>query len=316
MSSELRVKKLRGSGGYAIAALTDEQQSKASIGGPDLFLAPLCRIDPDSISKYMCNMCDKEYEGSPKIQYENPNEDVAPGLTLIEKGRYLCNTCGTTIAEYREFRKDEEGQQQQQEAETAAEPPAVHPQSEPVAEQAVAQAAEPSAQTEPTAVATAPTEDTQAAEPSAQTEPTAVATEQPTMTATATAATSPSDATESPPSTESAETAEASVSPMEGRPVYDENASKIGTVKQIGLDRSTNSMAMVVTQNDGAESIIPWSRIRKVGEAVLLGEAATTTTTAQAQSPGAAPQSAGGCGSCGFANREGSKFCEECGTRL
>ena len=79
-------------------------------------------------------------------------------------------------------------------------------------------------------------------------------------------------------------------------------------------------MAMLVTQNDGSESIIPWSRIRKVGEAVLLGEAATTPTTAaaatQTQSPSDASQSAGVCGSCGFANRAGSKFCEECGARL
>jgi hypothetical protein len=40
MSSELRLKKLRGSGGYIMASVTDEQQVKGNLGGPDLFLAP------------------------------------------------------------------------------------------------------------------------------------------------------------------------------------------------------------------------------------------------------------------------------------
>ena len=40
MSSELRLKKLRGSGGYIMATVTDEQQMKGNLGGPDLFLAP------------------------------------------------------------------------------------------------------------------------------------------------------------------------------------------------------------------------------------------------------------------------------------
>ena len=41
MSSELRLKKLRGSGGYVMAKVTDQQQSKGNLGGPDLFLAPI-----------------------------------------------------------------------------------------------------------------------------------------------------------------------------------------------------------------------------------------------------------------------------------
>ena len=32
-------KKLRGSGGYAIAKITDEEQKKGNLGGPELFLA-------------------------------------------------------------------------------------------------------------------------------------------------------------------------------------------------------------------------------------------------------------------------------------
>jgi len=77
MSEDLRIKKLRGSGGFVIAQVTDEQQRKGNLGGPDLFLAPIGRLDVESVKKYTCNTCDKEYEGSPKIEYENPNEEVA-----------------------------------------------------------------------------------------------------------------------------------------------------------------------------------------------------------------------------------------------
>jgi len=108
MSEDLRIKKLRGSGGFVIAQVTDEQQSKGNLGGPDLFLAPIGRLDIESIKKYTCNTCDKEYEGSPKIEYENPNEEVAENLILAERGQYLCTTCGSPIAEYREFKKPNE----------------------------------------------------------------------------------------------------------------------------------------------------------------------------------------------------------------
>src|SRR5574337_1186407 len=77
MSNELRLKKLRGSGGFIMATVNDDQQRKGNLGGPDLFLAPVGRLDSEKISKYYCNTCEKEYEGSPKIEYENPNEIVA-----------------------------------------------------------------------------------------------------------------------------------------------------------------------------------------------------------------------------------------------
>ena len=108
MSEDLRIKKLRGSGGFVMAQVTDEQQRKGNLGGPDLFLAPIGRLDVESIKKYTCNTCDKEYDGGPKIEYENPNEEVAENLILAERGQYLCTTCGSPIAEYREFRKPDE----------------------------------------------------------------------------------------------------------------------------------------------------------------------------------------------------------------
>ena len=50
-----------------------------------------------------------EYEGSPKIDYESPNEEVAENLVLLDKGQYLCTTCGSFLAEYRYFSKPDEG---------------------------------------------------------------------------------------------------------------------------------------------------------------------------------------------------------------
>jgi sporulation protein YlmC with PRC-barrel domain len=108
MSTDLRIKKLRGSGGYVMAQVSDEQQRKGNLGGPDLFLAPIGRLDEYTIKKYSCNMCDKEYDGSPKIEYEHPNEQVADNLILVERGQYLCIECGSPIAEYREFQKSDE----------------------------------------------------------------------------------------------------------------------------------------------------------------------------------------------------------------
>lgn len=91
-----------------MAQVSDEQQRKGNLGGPDLFLAPMGRLDEYTIKKYSCNICDKEYDGSPKIEYEHPNEQVADNLILVERGQYLCIECGSPIAEYREFQKSDE----------------------------------------------------------------------------------------------------------------------------------------------------------------------------------------------------------------
>ena len=287
MSSELRVKKLRGSGGYVVAALTDEQQTKASIGGPDLFLAPLCRMDTDRMSKHMCNMCDKEYEGPPEIHYESPNEEVAPGLTLIEKGRYFCKACSSTIAEYREFRKEGE-----QEAGLTAEQPQHQEQQASVAPtQTVA------AETASAPPASAPP----ASAPPASAPPSATAPQQqPTQTQQQSPpADTPSDASD--------------VSDINGRAVYDENAIKIGIVNRIGID-AANTMVLVITKDDGDEEAIPWSSVRKVGEIVLLGDGGPADAPVAAAAAG--DENSVRCGSCGFENREGSRFCEECGAKL
>ena len=99
--------KLKGSGGSVVAEVTDEQAKKTDLGVGELFLAPVGRLDEQKISKYYCKNCDVEFEKSPKIEYENPNEEVAPGMILKEKGRYICHQCSSMIGEYREFLKQE-----------------------------------------------------------------------------------------------------------------------------------------------------------------------------------------------------------------
>lgn len=130
MAEDMAQKKLRGSGGFAIAKVTDDEQKMANLGGPELFLAGIGRLDEDRFTKYFCNKCEKEYEGAPALKYENPNEDLGEGVTLVEKGEYKCKTCNSTIAQYRKF--DAPGQQAQKpEPKPAAEKPA--PASTPVA---------------------------------------------------------------------------------------------------------------------------------------------------------------------------------------
>jgi len=249
MSSELRLKKLRGSGGYVMATVTDEQQMKGNLGGPDLFLAPIGRLDDDKITKHFCNTCEKEFEGPPKIEFENPNEEVAENLVLAERGQYICKACNASIAEYREFKKpneeDEVGSAKPLDANTT----------------------------------TAPTVEVTTA-------PTVEVTTAPTVEVT------------QPGST-------ASVSSIEGRTVIDENANKVGIAKQVGIDANTQSMVLVITKNDETEGSIPWTSIKKVGEVVLLGKPEETA----AIQPGK-------CSECGFINKDGSKFCEECGTKI
>jgi sporulation protein YlmC with PRC-barrel domain len=112
MAEDMAQKKLRGSGGYAIARVTDEEQKKGNLGGPELFLAGIGRLEEDRFVKYYCNKCEKEYDGAPAVQYENPNEELGEGVTLVEKGEYKCKTCSSTIAQYRKF--DAPAQHQQQ----------------------------------------------------------------------------------------------------------------------------------------------------------------------------------------------------------
>jgi sporulation protein YlmC with PRC-barrel domain len=223
-----------------MATVTDEQQMKGNLGGPDLFLAPIGRLDASTITKHFCNTCEKEFEGPPKIEFENPNEEVAENLILVERGQYICNSCNASIAEYRDFKKENEA-----------------------GDIGSAKPLEPQVQS---------------AQPKFIQQPAA----------------SQGTVTQPGPIT--------SITSIEGKGVFDENANKIGTAKQVGID-STQSMVLVITKEDGTEGSIPWSSIKKIGQVVLLGNPAV------ASQPGK-------CSSCGFVNKEGSKFCEDCGSKI
>jgi sporulation protein YlmC with PRC-barrel domain len=103
IAEDMTEKKLRGSGGYAIARVTDDEQKKGNLGGPELFLAGIGRLDEARFVKHYCNKCEKAFDGSPALVFENPNEELGEGVTLIEKGEYKCKTCNATIAQYRKF---------------------------------------------------------------------------------------------------------------------------------------------------------------------------------------------------------------------
>lgn len=266
-----------------MASVNDDQQRKGNLGGPDLFLAPIGRLDSDTISKYFCNTCEKDYEGSPRIEYENPNEEVAENLILLEKGQYICATCGSTLAEYREFRKPDEmtdvGNARPMEATNPfeSEPSFTPPQT-----------TEPPSFTEP--------------EPESIPEPPA-----PPPTPSVSAQQS------APPAAESQSVG--SVSSIVGMAVYDEEAKKIGTAKQIGID-SSQSLVLVISKNDGSDQTIPWSKIKKVGEIVLVGTPSVTQTPSTVAPQVQSSADSGKCPSCNFVNKSGSKFCEECGTKI
>jgi hypothetical protein len=104
-NEDLEEKKLLGSGGYALAKLTEQEETKASLGVPQIFLSNVARLDEDRFTKYYCNKCAKEYPGSPAISYENPNEELGQGVMLIEKGEYRCMTYNNILAIYRKFNK-------------------------------------------------------------------------------------------------------------------------------------------------------------------------------------------------------------------
>jgi len=50
---DLEEKKLLGSGGYAFAKLTEQEEIKASLGVPQIFLGNIGRLNEDRFSKYI-----------------------------------------------------------------------------------------------------------------------------------------------------------------------------------------------------------------------------------------------------------------------
>lgn len=102
-NEDLEEKKLLGSGGYAIAKLTEDEEMKANLGVPHLFLGNVGRLAEDRFLRYYCNKCGRGHDGWPLLIYEVPNEEIAENVILVEKGEYKCRDCNNTIAQYRKF---------------------------------------------------------------------------------------------------------------------------------------------------------------------------------------------------------------------
>ena len=58
-NQDLEEMKLLGSGGYAFAKLTEQEEIKASLGVPHIFLGNVGRLNEDRFSKYYCKRCEK-----------------------------------------------------------------------------------------------------------------------------------------------------------------------------------------------------------------------------------------------------------------
>ena len=282
MSSELRLKKLRASGGYIMAKITDEQQTKGNLGGPDLFLAPIGKIESSYITKYYCNICDQEFEGAPKMEFESPNEVVAENLILVSRGQYVCMKCNGTLAEVREFKKPDEAK-----------------------DVGNAKPLQPTPEQTPS---TMTSDVSSISSVQSTTQPDTQVDDVPTPTVQSTPETTPDTISDNIQNTIQDISQQSSnsttISSIEGRIVYDHNANTIGIAKQIGIDAS-QSMVLVIASNDGAEFNVSWSSVKKVGDVIFLDEPSTGHTVESNK-----------CSSCGLVNKKGAKFCEECGTNI
>jgi sporulation protein YlmC with PRC-barrel domain len=284
---DLREKKLRGSGGYVFAKITEEEQKKGNLGGPELFIAGVGRLDEDRFSKYYCSKCEREYEGSPAINYENPNEELGEGVTLMEKGEYKCRTCNNTLAQYRKF---------------------------------------DSPTTNPTTVVKEEEEDDQQPSASVQVRSPEVNNKSETHSVTLSQdSISNSTSATKTTTTLTTEAGFVPIQSLIGMLAYDSEALLVGRVQEIGLRKSSEGNAQIsikIVNDDnnssGSSSVtqaneVFWNNISKIGDIVLIG----SRTKVGATNP-AFPKTKGlgKCLSCGYQNEEDAIFCEECGTKL
>lgn len=264
-------KKLRGSGGYVIAKITDEEQRKGNLGGPELFLAGVGRLDENRLLKHFCNKCETQFEGPPAIVYDNPNEDLGEGVVLEEKGEYKCKKCKSTIAQYRKFRSPQNEK-------------AVQDDSSSVTKLEISQR-----------ISSAKPE-----EPSTAIKHSAIDTKHEVHNALANGEFLP-------------------IHSLIEMPAYDSEAMLIGNIKEIGLRRLKNGtvdVSIMVNNRLGDKetkaSEILWSKISKIGDIVLINE---NQSNVELDSHNGSTTLAK-CKSCGYTNEEGSKYCEECGSKL
>lgn len=264
----LQEKKLRGSGGFVLAYVNDDEQKKGNLGGPELFLAGIGRLPSERFVKYHCNKCDKDFEGSPAIRYDNPNEDLGEDVILVEKGEYKCHACNTIIAQYRKF-------------DSASNPSQNKSNSKVEETQSVASMESDEASTKTLEVDN---------------------NSQPVMVPA------------------NSKSGFVSIESLLGMPAYDCDAMLVGSIKEIGLRRSTRGKMEInfkVTKdqktNDNEPVEVSWNSISKIGDIILLGE---TTDEIQSQDNTGAEIVRGRCPSCSYVNEADAVYCADCGKKI
>jgi sporulation protein YlmC with PRC-barrel domain len=289
--NDLQEKKLRGSGGYVYAKVAEDEQRRGNLGGPDLFLAGVGRLDEKRFSKYYCNKCEREYEGSPMVNYENPNEQLGEGVTLIEKGEYMCKTCNNVLAQYRKF-----------------DTPAANSKALTVEDKSVSKI--------------------QSSIPSNNTVSPNGLSQQPIDVNLASSSTDNTDIHDASSITKTATFATQQgfipIQSLIGIPAYDSDATLVGRIKEIGLRRLSPghmqiSIRVSKNMNDNVSQSsfnqideVIWNDISKIGDVVILAPAATKMKATSNNSSSNKRK----CASCGYQNEDEAVFCEECGTKL
>jgi sporulation protein YlmC with PRC-barrel domain/DNA-directed RNA polymerase subunit RPC12/RpoP len=296
-----------------LAKVTDEEQKRGNLGGPELFLAGVGRLPEERFSKYFCNKCEKEYKGSPPLKFENPNEDLGEGVTLAEKGEYKCATCDSTIAQYRKFDSSSVSSHEADSQHATISKGGTDNRSRGVESQTGQQTVEGD---------------------KAQSE--SLIAQDSTSQESSKISAGSVDASGKVPSQKLQE--DITFQPIQslvGMPAYDSEALLIGKVQEIGLRRSTRrsgetQISVKITRaggsnkeksdnqpgskNDLGETLVEilWNEISKIGDIVLLSKGPLNSRSQDSNTASIV----GKCSSCGHQNEEEAAFCEECGNKL
>jgi len=290
---ELKEKKLRGSGGYVMARISDYEQKKGNLGGPELFIAGIGRLPKDRIIKYYCNKCEKDYPSSPDLNYENPNEEVGEGVILIEKGEYKCSVCNAIISQYRKFNNE------------------THPPNK----------THSSSQLKSSDV----TKSVKGFSDSSSKNKSE--SEKPILSSntygenTLNSIQSESIDTKSTNVTTIVKGKYFPIQSIIGMPVYDHEAMLVGNVQEIGLRKSLNGKIQITlkidnldktseTNDDELHDEISWSDISKIGDIVLINWQQKKISLSNASTDKKI------CVTCQYRNESDALYCEQCGKKL
>lgn len=299
-------KKLRGSGGYAIAEVSDDEQKMANLGGPELFLAGIGKLSNDRFKKYYCNKCEKEYQGAPNVEFENPNEDLGENIILIEKGEYKCKTCNYVIAQYRKFNESKnEEEVKLQESDNSKK----------------VFAKDQTRQVEETNSNLRIRETEEEEEDNSKKEQENINDINSSKESKFESSTNLSL---------NADSSYVQIEKIVGMLTYDHNAHLLGKVNEIGLRmKSDGKVEFCFKVKDSADSIseIAWNNISKIGDIIILSNKNAssnekndfTSSEVNSISNDQADHSKSEskvCPNCNFKNEVGSIFCEECGKKL